>query len=131
MSEEDQTLVFSLIGLLSCASAQTLPDSVGSNAEQLLSLGCSICDTKIGRIKSANLSEDIDLLKLFATLERLLKLTPKPKGKFPRVAAMISLRRLLCHTASLGHFNLSKSTLGQWCLQAMRSSSRDLRVAAG
>lgn len=132
LSEGDQTLAFCIIGQLSCAIAQTLSYSVGSNTGQPLSLECSVCDAKIGHIKLGDLSEeDSDLVQLFLTVERLLKLIQKPKCDRPRIAAMVTLKRLLSHSTSLNQLNLSKSTLGQWCLQAMRSSLRDLRIAAG
>ena len=43
---------------------------------------------------------------------------------------MIVLRRLLLHTSSLDDLRLGPSAAGEWCLQSLRSSSRDLRIAA-
>ena len=48
-----------------------------------------------------------------------------------RVTAMRAVRRLLAHTDNLEHLNMRISVLGHWCLQAIHSSLRDLRIAAG
>lgn len=44
---------------------------------------------------------------------------------------MLALKRLLSHTVVEEHLDMTTSTFGQWCLQALRSSIRDLRIAAG
>ncbi|KAL9039802.1 MAG: hypothetical protein Q9180_002315, partial [Flavoplaca navasiana] len=49
----------------------------------------------------------------------------------PRVAAMLAIERALRHCEEQAHLDLTASVLGQCCLQALRSSSRDLRIAAG
>ncbi|KAL8891174.1 MAG: hypothetical protein Q9215_001770 [Flavoplaca cf. flavocitrina] len=49
----------------------------------------------------------------------------------PRVAAMLAIERAVRHCEEQAHLDLTASVLGQCCLQALRSSSRDLRIAAG
>lgn len=44
---------------------------------------------------------------------------------------MIGLRRLVLHCADTAVLNLETSLLGQWCLQSLSSSVRELRIAAG
>lgn len=44
---------------------------------------------------------------------------------------MIALRRIVLHSQNLEVLDLEKSVLGQWCLQALQSSLRELRIAAG
>ena len=48
-----------------------------------------------------------------------------------RVAAMRAVQRLLAHTNNPDHLDMRSSVLGQWCLQAICSSLRDLRISAG
>ncbi|KAG5942731.1 hypothetical protein E4U59_000920 [Claviceps monticola] len=48
-----------------------------------------------------------------------------------RVAAMVSLKRLIAHCEDPMFLNLETSGPGQWCLQALNSSIRELRIAAG
>lgn len=45
--------------------------------------------------------------------------------------AMFALRRFTVHFDDPVFFDLEKSPLGQWCLQSLRSSIRELRVASG
>ena len=44
---------------------------------------------------------------------------------------MVASKRLLTHTANTDYHDLAQSIYGQWCLQALRASARDLRIAAG
>ena len=49
----------------------------------------------------------------------------------PRITAMIILRRMARHWRNAELLDLEKSEAGQWCLQSLRSSVRELRIAAG
>ncbi|KAL9104639.1 MAG: hypothetical protein Q9163_000443 [Psora crenata] len=53
------------------------------------------------------------------------------KSKQPRAAAMTAVVRLLSHTPNAGHLNLATSPIAQMCMSALRSSVREIRVAAG
>lgn len=53
------------------------------------------------------------------------------ESKRPRIAAMIALRRLALHCNSEQFLDLEQSSLGQWCIQSLNSSLRELRIAAG
>lgn len=44
---------------------------------------------------------------------------------------MVALRRIILHARDPEVLDLEKSALGQWCLQALQSSIRELRIAAG
>ena len=44
---------------------------------------------------------------------------------------MMALRRVLSHTSDEPYLNLVTSAFGHWCLQALQSSVRELRIAAG
>ena len=68
---------------------------------------------------------------LVTTVENLIELTQKAKSRRSRIAALLATRRLLTHSANVDRLDLSKSGLGQWCLKYLRSSLRDLRIAAG
>ena len=48
-----------------------------------------------------------------------------------RVTAMVALQRLLRHSNNTNFNTLSSSAPGQWCLQSLSSSIRELRVIAG
>ena len=61
----------------------------------------------------------------------LLHFPQAMKRRRTRVAAMLALKRMLSHCENVTHLDLVTSEFGQWCLQALRSSMRDMRVAAG
>lgn len=44
---------------------------------------------------------------------------------------MVALRRVISHSKDSKVLDLEKSILGQWCLQALQSSLRELRITAG
>lgn len=52
-------------------------------------------------------------------------------SKRPRIAAMIAVRRLVLHCSDAELLDLETSKLGQWCLQSLNSSVRELRIASG
>lgn len=66
-----------------------------------------------------------------AMFARLISLDSFRESRRPRVVAMIALRRVVLHSQNLEVLDLEKSVLGQWCLQALQSSLRELRIAAG
>lgn len=48
-----------------------------------------------------------------------------------RVSMMLALRRLILHSNNVELLSLETSSIGQWCLQSLNSSVRELRIAAG
>jgi serine/threonine-protein kinase ATR len=44
---------------------------------------------------------------------------------------MFALRRFALHFPNADLLDLEVSNLGQWCLKSLRSSVRELRIAAG
>lgn len=66
-----------------------------------------------------------------ATFSNLIKSTAFLDSRRPRVLAMIALRRFTVHFTSPSFIDFEQSVLGQWCLQSLRSSIRELRIAAG
>jgi len=93
---------------------------------------CSVCDEEQQQKNRSKKPIDRDVSQtLFSTVVDLLRLLQAQRFTKPRVAAMICVRRLLAHTDIWDYLNLKESPIGQWCLQTMRSSLRDLRIAAG
>ena len=68
--------------------------------------------------------------ELFTTLENLVKLYELRKPLTGRIWAMMSLRRMVNHTKDKTYLGLHKAPLGQWCLQSLNSSLREVRIAA-
>ncbi len=131
LSEDDQAAAFSIMGRLSCAWANTLSGSMVQIREHAHKQQCSICDVTMGPRRTSSFAEHSDMDGLFMAIEKLIELTQKVKSRRPRIAALLATRRLLTHSASVDRLDLSKSGPGQWCLKYLRSSLRDLRIAAG
>ena len=136
LKESDQCSVFLLLGQLACVSpSSTERWSSGDRADQLelatFTNLCAFCDGRLGLRPDPALLDESVSGHLFTTFSALLQLLQTPRRKQPRVAAMVALKRLLTHTTNTDHHNLAQSIYGQWCLQALRASARDLRIAAG
>ena len=119
LSEDDQCKLFASIGGVPCKLAQTWSLAQGQ---------CYVCDAEEPR--SRNTDQSLCTI-LLTTTTNLLKLLHGQGTPRPRVAAMVSVKRLLAHSTDPNYLDLKISPIGQWCLQALRSSLRDLRIAAG
>ena len=92
---------------------------------------CYICDTEMRDSSVSAPWEGSESDEVFSTINSLMKLPKTKKFRRPRVAAMLALKRLLSHTTKEEHLDLTTSAFSQWCLQALHSSIRELRIAAG
>ncbi len=61
----------------------------------------------------------------------IIKLPSFLESRRLRVVAMVALRRIVRHSQSEDFWDLEKSGPGQWCIQSLHSSIRELRIAAG
>lgn len=102
-----------------------------SNDTELQQFRCTVCDVSMGSHRLINLCELSDVEGLFNAITNLYQLAQKAKLSRPRVAAIIAMKRLLSHFGNLAHLDISNSSIGRWCLQGLKSSMRDLRIAAG
>ena len=91
----------------------------------------SPCDGRLSFHANQPLLHDSVSKHVFAIFSELFHFSQMQKRKGPRLAAMIALKHLLLHAPSGEHHDLTKSIYGQWCLQALRASTRELRIAAG
>lgn len=85
----------------------------------------------MGYSRAEQYCDDSSSDAVFALLISLLKITQKQKPRRLRVAATIAYRSLLIHSKKPNHLELTNSPLGPWCMQALQSSVRDLRIVAG
>ena len=131
LSEEDQCSVYTAIGQLACASVQPLSEVSVGGRERLGLDKCHICDTDMKDTSVSAPWEGSGSAEAFSTIVSLIKLPKTHRLRRPRVAAMLALKRLLSHTSKQEYLDLKTSTFGQWCLQALHSSTRELRIAAG
>ena len=130
LPENSQCLLFVLLGRLACSSAQDVINvrREGHGANQMK---CHICDGMRRTDAIMKSPGSSDLKELFNILTAMIKPLKMHKCRRPRVAAMLGLQHLVSHATNTDHLNLTKSSLGQWCLHSLRSSVRELRLAAG
>ena len=131
LAEEDQCSLYTAIGQAACASAHALSEnSTGERGGREYNT-CSICDTDVRNNTVSALWEGPGSEEAFSTIVNLIQLPKPQKLRRPRVAAMLALKRLLSHIVKGEHLDLTASAFGQWFLQALNSSLRELRIAAG
>lgn len=119
-------LIIELLTRLLCASDGTLELLSGGTA----GMQCSHCSNQDKQEELA--SRDVGTQAMVAAVfAQLINLPAFRESRRPRVVAMIALRRIVLHSQDLEVLDLEKSVLGQWCLQALQSSLRELRIAAG
>ncbi|KAL8849305.1 MAG: hypothetical protein Q9221_005715 [Calogaya cf. arnoldii] len=131
LDEARQCELFSLLGRIACAGAKSLTESPATSRQKSPKLSCSICDCPLPRRSHTAILVNTDSSSLITTIANLTKLPQVHRTGKPRVAAMLATMRALSHCEEQANLDLTASVLGQCCLQALRSSSRDLRIAAG
>lgn len=85
----------------------------------------------MGSHRLINLCELSAAEGMFNAIANLYQLAQKAKLSRPRVAALMAVKRFLSHFGNLAHLDITNSLFGRWCLQGLKSSMRDLRIAAG
>ncbi|KAK0655783.1 hypothetical protein B0T16DRAFT_487236 [Cercophora newfieldiana] len=129
MSPEQQCNTLDLLSRVCCSAdgALRLRQKGPGTTVQLECLFCSKSES-MARPKCADRAARDRATSIFIAIIR----SPGfQKLKRPRVFAMVALRRLAKHSPSIGFLDFETSFPGQWCLDCLRSSIRELRVAAG
>ncbi|KZF22699.1 hypothetical protein L228DRAFT_247070 [Xylona heveae TC161] len=130
LSEEDKTRALSYMGYVTCAGAGTLK-GLGEKKGDLSNGRCSFCDDQPNSKLPRKLWQDSHCDMLLSIVSTIMQTPGFLQSPRERVAAMLSLRRLLSHTPSSSLLDLRQSDFGQWCLKSHFSSLRELRIAAG
>jgi serine/threonine-protein kinase ATR len=88
---------------------------------------CPVCDheTTFDLVGSSPHMGEDEIIHLFVTLLPIIQRSLKV-----RLVGMLALRRLLSHTSSIEHLDIADCAIGEWCLQSLRSSSREVRISA-
>lgn len=126
----DQCKLLRYIGCLPCVATGTA--SVEYTEEgRIEKINCLHCDSD-DVLQSATLVwNEKQSTEVFLTLQKLLKSGKLEAQDQVRVWTMITIRKLLRHSVDNDYLDLSTSMFGQWCLQCICSSLRELRLAAG
>lgn len=133
LSDEDRSKSFELLGRVPCSLSKTL--SLARDCGQITDSRCLICD-------GSALAEHVDVRyddakchelakEAILTFNKLLKSPAFLVSRRPRILAMFALRRFAVHFDDPDFIDLETSATGQWCLMSLKSSVRELRIAAG
>ncbi|KIW85501.1 hypothetical protein Z517_00892 [Fonsecaea pedrosoi CBS 271.37] len=118
LSEEKQCNALALLGLTAC---QLSSSTLGNY--------CPTCDEDIETASTTSEPVSPASSELLKTLVILIQTISRRSRA--RIIAMSSLRRIIMHANSTEDLHLSQTPAGDWCLQSLKSSSRDLRIVAG
>ena len=124
-SRGSQCLALDLLSRIGCVSDGMAEGSLPS----LDCAKCPVCDLKRNSKPIKELQDTKYVSR--AIFSKLIQTNPFMESRRPRVAAMLALRRLVRHCEDSSFMNLETSGPGQWCLQSLNSSVRELRIAAG
>ncbi|KAF5567630.1 UVSB PI-3 kinase [Fusarium napiforme] len=125
-----QCLMLDLLSRISCAADggnETMNDAKAAVTET----ACSICEHNAPPARSNLHGAIVHKSRIEALFTKLIRLPALAESRRPRVATMLAIRRVILHCEDTELLNLETSGIGQWCLQSLNSSVRELRVAAG
>ncbi|RDW66710.1 hypothetical protein BP5796_09459 [Coleophoma crateriformis] len=130
-SLDDEARCTSLVylGQIACASSETM-EVVRNHETQIITTSCSICDAPTASLSAKSQTVPMDR-EAIAVLTNIVKSPVFLESRKPRVLAMLALRKFAVHFDEPELLDLEISPLGQWCLQSLQSSIRELRISAG
>ncbi|KAL6794711.1 hypothetical protein GGI42DRAFT_345653 [Trichoderma sp. SZMC 28013] len=127
-NQSGQSLALDLLSRICCVvdNNTRMKGSLDSGSAPIT---CPICDessSSVPMISSHNAKGEARQI-----FSKVIRLPSFSESRRPRIAAMITLRRLILHCEDASFLNLEISGPGQWCLQSLNSSIRELRISAG
>lgn len=131
LNEESQCKAIELLGLVPCGVSGYLNATCTDSA--ITEPRCQVCDG-VPNLDAVERDESMcreirnDALLIFSNLA---KSPAFANAKRPRVLAMLMLKKFALHYEDPEFLDLEISPLGQWCLGSLKSSVRELRIAAG
>ncbi|OWP07483.1 protein kinase rad [Marssonina coronariae] len=133
LGEPDRCKAIELLGRLPCAISATLTLTRENN--KTTDAKCLICDgvgllTPVDAHHNAEVSQEISN-EVILTMTKLVQSPAFIDSRRPRILAMFALGRIATHFDSQDLINLDISSLSQWCFLSLKSSMRELRLAAG
>ncbi|KAK6357828.1 serine/threonine-protein kinase M1 [Orbilia blumenaviensis] len=129
LSIQEQADVFNEVGLLTCLPASEVPaKQLTPEDTGLRRFPCAICDVaKRIREHGPTDGECHDLIRIFTAIQKSEGFLHSSNV---RVSGMQVMRKIVKHDPFALNGQFISHPFGQWCLQALRSSNRDLRMLA-
>ena len=130
MDEDTQCQAIDLLSRISCSADNTLNLKRG-DPDKPTRFRCSFCHgPDDNNTRPRCLDQAAKDLSTAVFLD-ILGLKSFQESRRPRVFAMMGLKRIAKHSPDPEFLDFEKPLPGQWCLDSLRSSLRELRIAAG
>ncbi|KAL9604378.1 MAG: hypothetical protein Q9219_000566 [cf. Caloplaca sp. 3 TL-2023] len=127
----EQSIAFDSLGQMACIKSNFLQLPANLRRPQSPQLWCSLCDGQLPQKCQDRWLSEKESSNLVKVIGDLVKHPQLQKVEKLRVVALLASKRVLSHCREMRYLDLTMSALGQYCFQALRSSSRDVRIAAG
>lgn len=131
MESDKKCQVVELLGRAPCAADGTLVIGRGEPGAHP-KMSCSFCSGQKGKgrlpPKSTNQQAKAEA---YAAFTRLVELPTFQQATRARVVGMMALRRFALHSIEPEFLNIQTSPLASWSVRSLKSSIRELRIAAG
>ena len=127
LDEDKQCRVLDLLSRIACAADGTIRfrrKAPGAPIETQ----CSFCS---GSEDYPSCLEPIERDTACRIFVNILKLSSSRESRRARVITMVALKRLAKHNPDSSFLDFETTVQGQWCLDSLKSSTRELRIAAG
>lgn len=131
MNDVSKCRVFDYLGRIPCAASGHL--AVSHVAGKIDDTNCALCEGSLVSNTTARNEDSYHevMEEAVLTFSSLLESATFHEGRKFRLSAMFALRRFAMHYNNPTFLNLEHSQLGQWCISSLKSSMRELRIAAG
>lgn len=117
------------LGRIACASSAAL-EVVRNHGGKVITTKCLICDAQSFTPSTKPQISSVNR-EVIAVLTNIVKSAGFLDSRKPRIVAMLALKKFAIHFDEPELLDLDISPLGQWCLQSLQSSMRELRISAG
>ncbi|KAL2062316.1 hypothetical protein VTL71DRAFT_6582 [Oculimacula yallundae] len=133
LSLSDQCKAIECLGRIPCGLSGKL--SVTRENGKIVDSKCLICDgAELHDIINNRFDETVvtdSMREAIQVFTSLMSTQAFIESRRPRVLAMFALKKFTTHFSDPSLLDLQISPLGQWCFKSLKSSIRELRLAAG
>ncbi|GBF64420.1 kinase [Trichophyton mentagrophytes] len=128
LSPVDKCIIIMNLGRLACAWTQSLCGEEYSNIAGQTYM-CKVCDCEMEKCHTKN---PMSLLQFGHLRNIISSILPRIEDSGScRISAMIAIRNIVNHDLRDTEDRLDISLFGEYCLRSLKSSIRELRIAAG
>ena len=127
MTDVEETELWSLLAIYSCVAT----DHFKAGRCKACHENARLCNSSAARIWVNSSSIPNDSQNFSVIIKELLQNSRFQDSPEQRLHASLAVRSFLIHTPVSKDIELGKSSLGEWCLRALTSSTRELRIGAG